>query len=172
MAKLPVLQSKRLTITTFEKLFLTDNYIGWLNDKEVVKFSEQRHRQHDRQSCEKFMHSFDNSPNYFSAICTQKEHIGNTSITIDTDNQIADVAIMIGNRNFWGQGYGKEAFKTVVDHLLTYDTIRKVTAGTMAENKAMLKSFAYAEMHEECRRKGHFLLDGKPVDLIYACKWK
>lgn len=171
MAIFAPLKTQNLELKPFDSSFLTSEYVSWLNDKEVVKFSEQRHKKHDFTTCETFMKSFTNSPNYFIAICLKSgEHIGNASVIIDGNNKLADIAIMIGKKKYWGNSYGKEAFGAILNYLIENKLARKITAGTMSENKAMLAILKNSGMHEECTRKEHFLLDGKEVDIVYFAK--
>jgi RimJ/RimL family protein N-acetyltransferase len=167
-------ETSRLKILPFKEEFLTEFYVAWLNDPEVVKYSEQRHRSHSLESCRQYFKSIQSSPHGFYAIVAKDTgtHIGNLTITVDLNNQVADISIMIGDRTFWGKGLGSETFCALVEQLLHTGQFRKVTAGTMAANTRMLKLFEKAGMKMECRRKDHYLLDGKPVDMVYTAKWK
>jgi RimJ/RimL family protein N-acetyltransferase len=167
-------ETSRLKIIPFEKSFLSRRYVGWLNDPEVVRYSEQRHREHSLESCGQYFQFIQNNPHGFLAIVAKDSgtHIGNSTIVVDPNNQLADISIMIGDRKHWGKGLGSEAFCALVHHLLATGQFHKITAGTMAANTKMLKLFEKAGMTIECRRKRHYLLDGKPVDMIYAAKWE
>ena len=46
MAESTVIGTTRLQIIPFREEYLTERYVSWLNDPEVVRFSDQRHRQH------------------------------------------------------------------------------------------------------------------------------
>lgn len=167
-------ETSRLKILPFKEEFLTQTYVAWLNDPEVVKHSEQRHRSHSLESCRQYFEFIQSSPHGFYAIVAKDPgtHIGNATVTVDLNNRVADISIMIGDRAFWGKRLGSEAFCALVDNLLNTGQFRKITAGTMAANIKMLKSIEKAGMKVECRRKDHYLLDGKPVDMVYAAKWQ
>jgi len=162
--------SNRIIIRIFTKELLSEKYVSWLNDKEVTKYSEQRHCVHSYETCKDYFESFIDSDNIFFAIINRKnsEHIGSISVTMDINNKIADVAIMIGEKEYWGQGFGKEAWSMVVQKLLSMHEIRKVTAGTMSINYPMLKLIKDSGMVVECTKKFHFLYNGEEVDIIYA----
>ena len=168
------IETLRLKILPFKEEFLTQIYVAWLNDPEVVKYSEQRHRSHSLESCRQYFQSIQSSPHGFYAIVAKhpETHIGNSTIAVDLNNQVADISIMIGDRAFWGKGLGAEAFCALVDNLINTGQFRKVTAGTMAANTKMLKLIEKAGMKIECRRKDHYLLGRKPVDIVYAAKWQ
>ncbi len=175
MATSRVIRTDRLLIMPFEESHLTERYVGWLNDPEVVKFSEQRFKKHTYESCLAYMHSFDNVPDYFWAIVSRESaigHMGNISARVHTDNMTADVAILIGEKTQWGRGYGLEAFLAVVDFLFREANMRKVTSGTMAVNKGMLRIMERAGMTDDGWRHRHFIYQGQEVDLIHRALFR
>ncbi|QQG36331.1 MAG: GNAT family N-acetyltransferase [Micavibrio aeruginosavorus] len=158
-----------MTIEPFSEDFLSEVYIGWLNDPVITRYSQQRHRRHDRESCRTFMNSFDRNEGHFSALTLTQDnrrHIGNISTTVDPYNQVADIAILIGDQNLWGKGYGLEAWKAVQDHLLQ-SGMRLVTGGCMATNKGMKTVMEKAGMRLYYIRRNYFLCEGQSVDSIH-----
>ena len=171
MAKPPPLKTDRLRLEPFTEAFLGPSYVDWLNDPGVVRYSEQRLRTHTMESCREYLESFDTSPSLLWAIVVQEGeigHIGNIQADIDEINNIADLAILIGEKEVWGRGYGGEAWIAASDWLLGPGGLRKVFAGTISENKGMLSIMKKAGMVEECRRRKHFLWEGREVDVVYA----
>jgi len=171
----PKIETKRLLILPFSERHLSERYVSWLNDKHVVRFSEQRHRTHSLESCRLYMESFKDSSNYFWAIEeTEKKlgHIGNISAHIDPNNNIADIGILLGEKDSWQQGYGFEAFNAVCIFLLVQVGIRKVTCGTLEKNMPMLRIMQKMNMVSDGRRKRHYLLEGEEVDVIYMALYK
>jgi len=174
MAEAPTLETPRLSLVAFSEEHLTERYVGWLNDPDVVRFSEQRHLTHSIESCRVFTSSFADGPHHLWAIIEKEKglgHIGNINTAVDAPNRCADIAIMIGEKQAWGQGLGAEAWMAVVEYLLGPGTMRKVTAGTMAENEGMLRIMNKAGMVEEGRRKGQFILEGREVDSILVARF-
>lgn len=169
MASLKHLISDGLEIIPFTQEMITTQYIAWLNDPVVVRYSEQRHRFHDEKSCESFYRSLDNSPSHFSAIFEGKiglGHIGNISTTVNVPNSTADIAIMIGEKESWGKGFGFLSWKMVMDELLRLN-FRKITGGCMLENDAMIRVMEKSGMKHEYTRTKSFLLNGSEVDSIH-----
>lgn len=169
-----MLLTKRLLIEPFSQDHLTQKYVNWLNDPEVVKYSEQRFKIHTLESCQTYFDSFENSPHCFWAILIkdQNKHIGNMTAYIDPHHQVADIGILIGEKNNWGKGYGKEAWEAVCQYLLKKKQIRKVTAGAMANNLAMLKIMKDCGMKEEAIKRKQFLWNAQEIDGIYAAVFK
>jgi [ribosomal protein S5]-alanine N-acetyltransferase len=167
MKTIPTLYSPRLQITIFEPRHLTDQYVGWLNDPDTVRYSEQRHTNHTIESCANYIKSLSNDVETFCAIESGSfGHIGNLTITRDLPNKTADMAIVIGHPEAKGMGLGAEAWGTVMQYLFGHEGIRKITAGTMATNTSMLQVMHTNSMKQEGSRIAHFLVDGMEVDLI------
>lgn len=165
----PPLRTERLRLSPFEQKHLTKRYVSWLNDPEVVRYSEQRHRTHSISSCQDFVKRFDTGPNHFWAIeeAESGTHIGNITTECDVPNSVADIQILLGDRTAWGRGYGAEAWAAVMRYL--FETgYRKITAGTMSENHGMRRIMEKCGMAVEGVRKAQFLLNGQTVDLIHA----
>ena len=165
-----LIETERLQIIPFSESYLTLKYIGWLNDPEVVRYSEQRHVIHTLETCRQYLASFAGTSNYFWAITEKNQdtgHIGNINAYLDTNNSLADVGIIIGEKKVWGTGYGSEAWIAVCSFLFEIKQIRKVTAGTTAANKAMVNLMKTSGMVNDGKRLKHYLEDGNEVDIIH-----
>lgn len=161
--------SSRITLEPFNDALLTPTYVAWLNDPEVTRFSEQRHRKHTLESCGEYAAAMARSTGYFwGIICHDPPlgHIGNLSAYVDPNNGTADIAIMIGDSRARGRGLGREAWVLACTFLLGAAKLRKVTAGTMASNRPMRRIFESIGMQTEGVRRGQLLLDGKPEDVV------
>lgn len=168
----PLLETSRLILEPFDiSKHLTERYVSWLNDSEIVKFSEQRHKIHTLASCKVFAESFLDSSNHLWAIINKEKgnlHIGNLVSYVDEKNRYAELSILIGESSAQGCGLGTEAWREAIRYAFEGEKMRKVFAGTMSENKAMLAVFSQTGMSLECRQIKHFILDGREIDLIVA----
>lgn len=175
MAQTPVIETSRLRLMSFSEEYLTPRYAGWLNDPEVVRYSEQRHRVHSLETCRRYFESFTGTPHFFWAMVVKDAppgHIGNLNAHVNPENRIADVGILIGERSAWRKGYGLEAWRAVCGYLLGEVGMRKVTAGAMAANTAMMRIMRNSGMTEDGRRIRHYLLDGREVDIVHAALFR
>lgn len=170
------LRTPRLLLEPFEDRFLTEEYVSWLNDSMTVKYSENRHRQHTLESCRQYVASFAGTPNYLWAIVLVEGadgvHIGNINAYHNTVNSLADVGILVGKRPRWGTGYGTEAWTAVCDFLLRDVGVRKVTCGTIAENRGMIGIADRVGMVADGVRPRHYLVDGREVDLVHRALYR
>ena len=155
----------KIILKKFDKAMITKNYLGWLNDKNLMRYSENRHKKHTQISCEKYFEDMINSGNLIYAIVDRASnlHVGNINAYIDTNNSIADIGILIGIPR---KGYGGYAWTAMIQKLFFDKKIRKITAGTMATNEAMIKIFINSGMELEYSKREHFMVDNNLVDLI------
>lgn len=163
------LLGERVLLRPFTKADISEAYVGWLNDPEVVCYSGQRFRVHTPDTCGAYLSSFEGSANHFLAICDRQTDVmlGTLTVYRSLPHGTADIGIMVGARQAWGQGIGGEAFCLVVTALKASGAIRKITAGTLAVNRGMVRIMEKAGMHHEATRRAQELLDGVPVDIVY-----
>ena len=164
-------ETEKLRIIKFTENHITPVYIAWLNDKEVVKYSELRHIVHTHESCYQYFKSFQDTPNFFGAIEVFDDgiwkHIGNVNSYVNEKNKIADVGILIGEKTMWGNGYGFIAWNGMCNYLLSKRQMRKVTGGAMSSNKSMLKIMQRVGMSEDGTRIRQYVCDGNEVDVCH-----
>ena len=167
--KFPTIEGSKVILKTFDLSHIDDEYISWLNDPIVVQYSNQRFRTHTRDSCVEYFNSFDGTNNYFNLIVSKLDGkaIGTMSIYVAEQHQTADVGIMIGARRAWGVGHGLDAWNRTLQWLFAELKIRKVTAGTLDCNSAMIKVMEKSGMQLEARRPKQELHNGVPHDLVY-----
>jgi ribosomal-protein-alanine N-acetyltransferase len=70
------------------------------------------------------------------------KHIGNCAYyNISETNGEAELGIMIGNRDYWNQGYGMDAVVTLLNHIFSQTTFNRVYLKTLETNIRAHKCF-------------------------------
>ncbi len=172
MSEFSGLAEGKVALRPFTRADITPAYLGWLNDPEVTRFSSQRFRQHTAESCEQYLASFAGTPNLFLSIrdATDDIPIGTMTAYRNPHHALADIGIMVGERSRWGGGYGQAAWDLLSDWLLANGT-RKLTGGTVAGNRGMVRIFERSGMHLEATRKDHEIVDGAPMDIVLYARF-
>ncbi len=71
-------------------------------------------------------------------------HIGECSVFgLDSFNDQAEVGIMIGEKDCWGLGYGRDALKTFLLYLFEFSAINKLILRTLEWNLRAQKCFEH-----------------------------
>lgn len=162
-------KSQGLEIATFEESDLSAQYISWLNDAQHMRFSRQSRLYHDFNSAKNYLETFRGSENRFLSIKKDGSLIGTATMYVNKYFRTCSAGIMIGS-DYAGNGYGKIAWALLIGEVASSLGVRKITAGTLRENKAMLRLFEASGMELEAVLKDEGELDGKPVDIIvYRC---
>jgi ribosomal-protein-alanine N-acetyltransferase len=163
----PTLSASRLTLRPL--VAASQRQVDWLRDEEIVRYSEQRHLQHTLSTQANYIKSFVGKSHIWGVhLIDSGKHIGNVTARCDEPNDVADMGIMIGDAQCWGKGYGTEAWRAACDWMLERDggDVRKLEAGCMKANTAMLAIFRKSKFAFECERPSHFLLGGNPVSAM------
>jgi RimJ/RimL family protein N-acetyltransferase len=168
------LPGSKVVLRPFAAADITDDYRVWLNDPEVVKYSNQRFVSHTLESCRRYYEGFAGSANLFVSIRSTVDGtaIGTMTAYASPHHQTVDIGIMIGRRSVWGSGMGQDAWNTLLNWFIDERRVRKVTAGTMRCNAPMVKLMERSEMTLEAVRPQQELLDGVPQDMLYYGKFR
>jgi len=170
----PLLVGHIVCLREFSSKDITEEYISWLNDPLVTKYSNQRFIHHTKESCISYLYSFAHGNNLFLNIISVKEgrSLGTMTIYYSPHHQTADIGIMIGDKTCWGSGVGWDAWNLLTNWLLKLPNVRKITAGTLRENQAMIHIIEKSGMQLEGARFGQELLNNQPVDVLYFGKFR
>ena len=167
----PFIIGENIYLRGLQKSDLEGDYFDWLNDAEVTKFMDSGVFPNTIEKMEEFYRNTVMSSNNVIFAIVDKEtdkHIGNIKLgPINWITGIATLGIMIGNKEFWGKGYGTEAIKLVLDYAFKRLNLHKVTAGIAAIHQASIKAFQGAGFEIEAQLKSQFFLDGKYYDSLY-----
>jgi len=80
---------------------------------------------------------------------------------MDTVNREAELGIVIGDRDYWSDGYGYDAVTTLLDHMFNARNLKRVYLHTLEWNGRAQKSFSKSGFNpvKPVRRMAHdFLL--------------
>lgn len=139
----PFLIGEKIYLRTIEAGDLTESYAQWFNDEEVCRFnSHHRFPNYGQNMSEYYENTIKSRNNLVLAIIDKitDQHIGNVSLQdIDDVNRSAELAIIIGDKDFWDKGVGKEACQLVIDHGFNDLNLHRIYCGTSDENIGMQK---------------------------------
>jgi RimJ/RimL family protein N-acetyltransferase len=150
---------------------INQTYLSWLNDKEHMKFSNQKYFQHTKESSLVYLEKFEETNNIFFGIFKKNdEMIGTLTAYYDIFNRNANLGILI-SPNKKGRGYGKEVFKLTLNRLPDFINLHKISSGTCELNIGMLNIFKSSGMSQEYVVPKEFLYEGKYYDNIFFAKY-
>jgi len=146
-------------------------FCKWLNDREMTKFlsvydapppglKEEKEWIQEAQRTKKDLRL---------AIDTiDGVHIGTTSLRgIDNPSKRAEFGITIGDKKYWGQGYGTEACKLIVDYGFKKLKLHRIHLTCIVYNIRGKKSYEKVGFKVEGRMREHILRDNAWHDEIH-----
>jgi RimJ/RimL family protein N-acetyltransferase len=103
-------------------------------------------------------------------IHTRAENLAIGFVGLDGINWVhgeAWMGIGIGDRRYWGQGYGTEAIQLLLEYAFSELNLFRVTLNVFAYNERAVRSYEKAGFKIEGRARGALKRDGKRWDLVY-----
>ena len=173
LKKIFPLYGKKVYLDLFSPENISDEYVGWLNDKEVMQFSNQRFKNHTFITSLDYCNSFNGTDNIFLSIkkIDNEKMIGTMTLYYSSNHGVVDLGIMIGNKKMLGHGFGADAWCGLVKALSNKRIVRKITAGALRSNVAMIKLMNKSGMHLEATKRKHEICQGRPEDILYFAKF-
>jgi RimJ/RimL family protein N-acetyltransferase len=87
-------------------------------------------------------------------------------------SRTAELGIGIGDRAYWGRGYGREAVRLLVDYGFTMHNLRKIWLATHGSNQRAIRCYLAAGFAEEGRQREHVWSGGRYEDLVLMAAFR
>lgn len=143
--KTPFLVGQLVYLRPLERTDLGERYQSWINDRDVARYLETSHFPQTLAAMEAFYDSVAKSrDNIFLAIVDRATdlHIGNIKLgPINWIHRNAALGLLIGERDYWGRGFGTEATRLVVEHAFYNLNLQRVDLGVYPEHSAAVRMY-------------------------------
>lgn len=144
----------------------TDEYLSWLNDPDVLRFRGPKAFPSSPESLQTFLAGLDKRGDLVLAICSRENerHIGNIALnSILWVHRSAELSMMLGAKDTWGQKLGQEAIHAVCRHGFHNMGLHRIWAES--PNPAFNGAVRSLGWTYEGTKRQAFLLDGELVDI-------
>jgi [ribosomal protein S5]-alanine N-acetyltransferase len=168
------LRDERIQLRTLRATDVQPYYLEWMRDQVIARYSEWRFYEHSLESLTRYAEeTWENLNILFCAIrlVESNRHIGNIKLTVNPHSRTADIGILIGEKDCWGQGYATAAIRLLADYALKVLRLRKVFAGAYSSNPASIRAFEKAGFKIEARLERHYLTEEGEVDGVYLARF-
>ena len=85
---------------------------------------------------------------------------------VNATAQTCELGITIGDKEYWGRGYGHESINLLVEYAFRYHNYRKVWLQVHAGNERAMRAYQACGFVEEGRLRAHVWSDGRYDDLV------
>jgi [ribosomal protein S5]-alanine N-acetyltransferase len=135
----PELSSELVVLKPLTETHITDEYLKWLADYEVIRYLDIRfHQPQTFQDLIEYVRSFyDETECYAWAIYLKITGLMVGTVTIprvDRINLTAGIGLMIGDRSAWGTGAGPQALDLVIEFAFQSLGLNRLAEHNVANN--------------------------------------
>lgn len=164
------LEGKNVALRLLDENDINGGYLSWLNDREVTRFTETGIFPTSITELKGYYKRISGSRNdvMFAIIIRENNvHIGNIKLGgINWIHRHADLGIMIGEKKYWGKGFGEEACNLLLGYAFKTLNLNKVILGVYGNHEAGMRTYQKAHFAIEGRIRDYYNFNGKFVDKV------
>jgi RimJ/RimL family protein N-acetyltransferase len=147
-----------------------ETYNKWSNDEEVIKSTYPNLDRYSMEDTQTFYKEISNSNISKTFIIEDKDTnqpIGITSfINIDFFNRNAEYIVDIGEKDYWGKGYGEEAVSLMLNIAFKELNLHRIYLRVFSFNTPAIKLYEKLGFKHEGKMVETLFRDGKWHDVI------
>ncbi|MBM9589064.1 GNAT family N-acetyltransferase [Leptospira sp. 201903075] len=164
------LQGNSIYLRALAESDLGGNYQFWLNDEEIVRYNSHGRFTYSLDQLKSYITSsiISNTTLVLAVVAKDSDtHVGNISLNaINWIDRNAEIAFLLGEKNYWGKGIMEEAGQLLIEHGFKTLNLHRIHCGTSSENQGMQKLALKLGMKEEGIRKEAIFKMGKYFDIF------
>jgi RimJ/RimL family protein N-acetyltransferase len=151
------LETERFIVRSMGPNDVTDNYMKWIADPELMRnLNTLPFKQSVAQEGER-LKAYDNSSNFQFGAFTKGENrlLGFFQVRIDRPHKLAEISVVIGDRDWWGRDVVLEARGAIIDFLFDRLKLEKIWGMPQARNFAAIANYRKQGFRLEGVLRGH-----------------
>ncbi len=141
----------------------------WINDPEIREFVSIAFPHTEKQE-EEWLNKLDSDDKNI-VLCIETKQgipIGVIGIhQIEWVHRVATTGTLIGEKKYWGKGFGTDAKMTLLDYAFNVLNLRRICSEALAYNMRSLAYSLHCGYEIEGRKKKHFFKNGRYHDVIH-----
>lgn len=143
-------------------------YTEWLNDLEVSIALFEMKNPITQESEKQILEELSKENVYAIVLKDEDKLIGNVGLhNINWISRTAEVGILIGDKNYWGQGYAREAINLILDYAFNVINLHMVYLKVYSYNVSAIKCYEKIGFKYAGRLREAIEVAGERYDVIY-----
>ncbi|MBO0994436.1 GNAT family N-acetyltransferase [Bacillus sp. SD088] len=147
-------------------------YHKWRNDMDVMYSTNPSLDVYPLEETKEFVDQVilgsHTSKSYIMVEKSNETSIGVVAlINIDDKNRNAECIIDIGEKKYWGEGYGSEGLKLLLDYAFYEMNLHRVSLQVFSFNNRAIRLYKKIGFHEEGNSRESLFREGKWHDIIH-----
>lgn len=164
----PILKGKKVIL---KPMTLKDapNFVHWFNDEAVTKFLGRQNTGITLNEEKKYIKKIARNKEQISWSIYTKEgiHIGSTDLhSLNLNNKKTDWGIIIGDKDYWNQGYGQDVLATILKYCFNTLKLNRFGLSVYNGNIAGIKCYKKCGLKKEGIKRQSIYRYGKYWDEI------
>lgn len=141
------------------------HFVRWINDPETRRFMAIRYPLSMTEEEKWWEGLLDRKDHIFAIETEDGTYIGNIGLhDIEPENRRAMLGIIIGDKRYWGQGYGTDAIRAMLGWAFGYLNLHRVYLTVYAYNARAIRCYEKCGFrHEGVMRQARYT-DGQYFD--------
>ena len=158
----------KIVLKQLEPKDVSDAYVKWLNDPEVNKFLEIRHKIPIlKEDVIEFVEMCNRKKRYHLGIMYDKKHIGNISCGIvNKIYNYVNISNLIGEKKYWNSDISKLSLNAAMHYLFFNSMFNSIGAGTYAIHLSGITLLTNLGFKKEGVFRDRALVNGRYVDTV------
>jgi [ribosomal protein S5]-alanine N-acetyltransferase len=168
---IPFIQGKGFYMREVRLSDIEGNWYQWLNDEVVTKFQNKGIIPNTREKQRAYLEAITTSDtDVVLALVddSSERHFGNIGLhEIDPIHRSAKIGIVIGEKQFQGKGYGKQAWNLITEYGLKRLNLHRLYAHIIKDNVPCLRAAQASGFKIEGEMRDVFFKQGKYHNVLY-----
>lgn len=145
-----------------------EKYTEWLNDYDITQFLTLASMQIGLASEKEALSRLSKEHNYAIVDKATDSLIGNCGLMdIDQLNRCAEIGIFIGDKDYLGKGFGREALSLLIDYAFNVLNLTNIMLSVFSFNERAIKSYKAIGFKMIGARRKALIRDGKEHDIYF-----
>lgn len=165
-------ESERLRFRAFDAEVDVPVFQQWWKDPEIMQYQTANsiRLMQDETTEGKFHKWFqddDSAVGFVMVLKETEEPIGFINLWgIRPKNQNAELGILIGRKDLWGQGLGKEALHLMLKYAFAELNLHRITLRVFSTNERAIRAYKSVGFVEEGRMREEIYRGGRWIDAV------
>jgi RimJ/RimL family protein N-acetyltransferase len=169
-----ILKGKLVRLSAVDPEEFSKTFASWRRDSELMRLMDSNatrlsSQKDSQKSLEKELEEQQLNQHWFTIRSLADDKlIGDIGLyVVNWSGRDAFVGLGIGDRDFWGKGYGTDAMNVILRYAFMEVNLRRVTLTVFEYNPRAIRSYEKAGFHHEGRLRGLLHRDGKRYDELF-----
>ena len=151
---------KRIYLKTLIEDDASEEYVGWINDKDVNQYLETKRTTLEELRSYITKKKEDENCLFLGIYFKENnKHIGNIKLEpIDFKKKIATMGMLIGDKKYWGRGLATEALNLLVEWSFNNLDLDEIDLGVLKDNAAAIRVYEKAGFKIKAEKEKGFTM--------------